>query len=289
MIHIKYLIFCLAVVGLYCLFAAHWPGVYRPAARAIRARTPKPLTQTQIIIRAIAHKIRPFVEIDPIKRLRLAETLKSLGRHESPEEFQAEAWAQGLLFAIGLSWLVLFSVPLGMAAVVMVCFMLHGQVVSKLEKDMAARRRHIERELPQLAGTIQQSLQSTHDVVAILTSYRKVCGPALAGEIDRTLNDMLTGNQERALRALESRVASPQFGQLTRGLVSVLRGDDQRIYFEMLAAEYRKTQNEEVAQELQKRPEQLYPNMGMLFGCLVLMIIASLGVDLMNQMQVLFG
>lgn len=285
----QYLIFGIAVIGSYALLTAQWPGVYRPAAKAMKARMPKAMTQTQVVVNSIARYIRPMIEVDPIKRLRLAETMKSLGHSESPEDFQSKAWAQGLLFSFGLSWLVLLSVPLGMTAVAIACIMIHNNALKKLEKEMASRRQRIERELPQLAGTIQQSLQSTHDVVAILTSYRKICGPALATEIDRTLNDMMTGNAERALRALESRVASPKLGQLTRGLVSVLRGDDQRVYFEMLAAEYRKQQNEEVAQELLKRPEQLYPNMGMLFGCLIFMIIASLGVDLVNQMSNLLG
>ena len=59
-----------------------------------------------------------------------------------------------------------------------------------LEMELAIKRSAIERELPQFASTIRQSLGTTRDIVAILTSYRRVCGPALAGEIDKTLNDM---------------------------------------------------------------------------------------------------
>lgn len=283
------LVFCLTALGLFLIATALWPGTYPPAARAIRAMAPHKLTQTQLILTAIAEKIRPFISLDPIQRLRLAEALKSLGHTESPEEFEANAWSKGIFFAAALLWLPLLSIPLGLAAMVLVCMAVRRSCRQSLERDMAARRQAIERELPQLAGTICQSLQTTRDVAAILASYRKVCGPALAGEIDRTMNDMLTGNPERALRSLEGRVASPQFGQLTRGLISVLRGDDQRVYFQMLAAEYRKAQNEEIAQELLKRPEKLHPNMGLLFLCLVLMIAASLGKDLIDQMGVLFS
>lgn len=137
-------------------------------------------------------------------------------------------------------------------------------------------------------STIRQSLNSTHDVVAILETYRKVCGPILRVEIERTLNDMVTGNPERALKAMEGRVASPQLGQLTRGLVSVPRGDDQRLYFDMLSAEYRKAQNEEVAKALLNRPAQLNKYMALLFVCMVLMIIASLGTYLAQQMGTFF-
>lgn len=285
----RFLVFFLAAFGALLLLSDRLPAVYRPAARALRARAPKRLTQTQLLVAAIAARLRPLIQIDPIQRIRLAETLKSLGRAQSPEEFEAAAWARGLLAAAALLWLPLFSLPLGIAAMAVLCTAIHRRDVNSLQRDMAARRREIERELPQMAGTICQSLRSTHDVAAILASYRKICGPGLAGEIDRTLNDMLTGNPEQALRSLESRVASPKLGQLVRGLVAVLRGDDQRLYFQMLAAEYRKAQNEQITQELLKRPEKLHPNMALLFFCLVLMIAASLGKDLLDQITILFN
>lgn len=56
----------------------------------------------------------------------------------------------------------------------------------------------------------------------------------------------------------------------------------------MLSNEYRKAQNEAVAKALLKRPEKLLPYMGALFGCLCLMIAASLGVYLVEQMGQLF-
>ena len=158
-----------------------------------------------------------------------------------------------------------------------------------LEKELAAKRAAIERELPQFASTIRQSLGTTRDVVAILSSYRRVCGPALAGEIDKTINDMTTGNAERAIRALESRVASPKLGQLTRGLLAVLRGDDQRMYFDVLAEEYRKSQNEEVERELLRRPQKLYPYMGAMFVGFALMLVVSLGTEILSGIHQYFG
>lgn len=148
---------------------------------------------------------------------------------------------------------------------------------------MAEKRQKIERELPQFASTIRQSLNRTHNVVDILEVYSKVCGPALRDEIGYTLNDIITGNTERALKAMEGRVSSAKLGQLISGLIAVHRGDDQRIYFDMLAAEYRKSQNEAVAKMLQKRPQELHLNMGLLFLGMVLMIAAALGTYLTQQ------
>lgn len=269
--------------GLYLLISARWPGIYRPAALALRNRAPKPLSQTDVAVAQMTKYLLPYIDIDPIKYTRMERTLKNLQRDESPEHFRAAALARGLLFSLCAIPLMLFSFPFGIAVMVLIA----GNIVQgenkKLEKEMATRRQSIERELPQFAATIRQALNSTHDVVAILSSYKQVCGPALQGEIERTLNDMVTGNAELAIRSLESRVASPKLGQLTRGLIAVLRGDDQRIYFDVLATEYRKSQNEEVEKELLQRPGQLNLWMGLLFVALSLLIAAGLGQSLIHE------
>ena len=157
--------------------------------------------------------------------------------------------------------LLFLSVPLGAAAMALIGYAFYARKSKRLERELKDKRQAIERELPQFASTIRQSLNTTRDVVAIFSAYRRVCGPTLRSEIDRTLNDMMTGNAERAIKALESRVSSPKLGQLTRGLVAVLRGDDQRVYFDILTEEYQKAQNEEVEKTLLLRPRQLYPYM----------------------------
>jgi Flp pilus assembly protein TadB len=284
----KFLIFLLIAAGTYLTVSPLLSAVYRPAAAVLRLRAPRPLTQTQLAVAKIAGVIEPRVDLEPIKRMRLDEMLKSLGHPESPEAFEANALARAALTALSLLCLVLLNPILGVGLTVVCCLFLYYRQEKKLRKEMEERRQRIERELPQFASTIRQSLNSTCDVVSILETYQKVCGPALREEIHHTLNDMVTGNPERALKALEGRVASPRLGQLTRGLVSVLRGDDQRMYFDMLASEYRKSQNEEVSKALLKRPEQLTKYIALLFVCMVLMIIASLGVYLVQQMGALF-
>lgn len=279
----KILVVLLLSIGGWLIISACCPGIYRPAALAIRHRAPKSITQTEIIVQRIAAVLEPHIDMDPIKRGQLAETLKSLGYQETPELWQARAWSRAALIAIALFPLLLISPFLGAGAMILIGVSLYQQQKKKLTGEMEKRRQIIERELPQFASTIRQSLNNTHDVISILNTYRKICSPALQQEITRTLNDMVTGNPERAIKALESRVSSPKLGQVTRGLVAVLRGDDQRIYFEMLAAEFRKSQNEEVEKELLKRPSKLNPYMGLLFVCMCLMIAAGLGTYIIQQ------
>ncbi|MEA4934342.1 MAG: hypothetical protein VB071_12310 [Lawsonibacter sp.] len=284
----KFLIFFLITGGGSLVLSPLCSAVYRPAAAVLRLRAPKPLTQTQLVTARIAGVIEPRMDLEPIRRVRLAEMLRSLGHPESPEAFEANALARAILVSAACLVTVLFNPILGIGLTAVCCFALYSQQEKKLRQEMDERWQKIERELPQFASTIRQSLNSTCDVVSILRTYRRICGSALRAEIDHTLNDMVTGNPERALKAMEGRVASPRLGQLTRGLVSVLRGDDQRMYFDMLASEYRKAQNEEVSKALLTRPQQLTRYMALLFGCMVLMIAASLGTYLITQMGTFF-
>lgn len=277
----------LLAYGLYNLAISGFPLVYAPAAKALNRRGPKKLTQTQIAVNRLAKLLEPRIELDPIKRSQTEQMLKTLGHTQSPEEFHARAIAQGLVIAAMLIWLPLFSVPLGVVAILLVFLMFYNREMKTLQKELAEHRQKIERELPQFASTIQQTLNTTRDLVAILSNYRKICGEALASEIDKTLNDIMTGNAPKAIKALAC-VNSPKLSQLTRGLQAVLRGDDQRIYFEMLAGEYRRAQDEEIEKMLLQRPKQLHPFMAVLFVCLALMIAASLGADIVNQISGMF-
>lgn len=283
------LIFMLFSLGLCLLILPHcYGGIYRPAALAIRHRAPKPITQTEAVIQRMASLLEPHIDIDPINRSRLEETLRSLDHAETPETWKARALARAMLSAISLVPLLLVSPFFSAIGMMIMGVGIYQQQNQRLKAEMDARRQNIERELPQFAGTIRQSLNTTHDVVAILSTYQKICGVALRGEITRTLNDIVTGNPERAIKAMEGRVASAKLGQVTRGLIAVLRGDDQRIYFDMLAAEFRKSQNEEVEKELLKRPNKMNPYMGALFICFVLMVLVALGTDLMQQGKMFF-
>lgn len=273
----KLYISALWAVGLWLIVSPHCEGVYRPAALAIRHRAPKPLPQTEVIVQRLAAILEPHIDLDAINRSTLEENLLALGHTETPEAWKAKSLARAGLFAVAVLPYALISPFFALAGGALVGVAVYRQQSKKLEVEMTVRRQSIERELPQFAATIRQSLTSTRDVVAILTTYRKICGPALQGEISRTLNDMVTGNPERAIKAMEGRVASAKLGQVTRGLIAVLRGDDQQIYFDMLAAEFRKSQNEEVEKELLKRPSKLNPYMGLLFVCLCMMVAVGLG------------
>ena len=181
----------LITAGAFCVFTARFPGIYAPARKALRCRAPKALTQSQVLQNQLAEKIAPRLELDPIKRSQTEALLRNLGHTESPELFHAQALAGSIFVGALCAVLMLFSVPLGLAGMVLAGAGYYSKRRKTLEKELAIKRAAIERELPQFASTIRQSLGTTRDVVSIMTSYRRVCGQALAGEIDKTLNDIM--------------------------------------------------------------------------------------------------
>lgn len=284
----KLFIAALLWFGIYSIGTSQLPGVYPPAAKALRNRTNKKLTSSQILVMRIANKLEPHIDMDPIQRADLSDLLSNLGHPESPEAFRAQAIAQAFIMSCGMILLLLFSVPLGLVAIAFTAITVYQREEKKLRTELDKHRKAIERELPQFASTIRQNLNSTRDVATILRNYNRIAGPALQIEIERTLNEAMTGSVEKAISRLEARVSSAKFGQLTRGLIAVLRGDDQRTYFDVLAGEYRKSQDEEINRILIERPKALRPYMGLMFAALVFMIGATVGVDLISQMGNMF-
>ena len=101
------LIFLLFGFGAYFAASTWLTPVYRPAATALRSRAPKAMTQTEVAISRLAARLRPQMDLEPIKRMRLEESLRNLGHPESPEAFQATALARALLLSAAAAWLVL--------------------------------------------------------------------------------------------------------------------------------------------------------------------------------------
>lgn len=104
--------------------------------------------------------------------------------------------------------------------------------------------------------TVGQSLENDRDVLKILTSYRRVAGKDFGAELDQTIADMKTGNYENALIRFETRIGSPMLSDVIRGLIGVLRGDDQRMYFKMITFDMRQIEQNNLKKEAAKRPKR---------------------------------
>lgn len=237
----------------------------------------------------LASKIVGYISFDDeLKRQKLQTELASIGSPDSPEQFMAMTLTTTAIQALPGATLVLLSPLLGFVLAVAMGCLAYRKERNKLAEQAQMRREAIEMELPQFARTIRQSLNTTRDVVQIMEAYRKICGPVLRREIDRTLNDLKSGNAHKALAAFDARVNSPQVSALVRGLIGLLQGDDQRNYFEMVAFDCAKTQDELIKRELLKRPDRLNANGWYMVGCVVLMMVVAIGGATLPSLNKLF-
>lgn len=248
---------CALGAGLYFVITEY---VLLPSVEARKVITTTKLTKDQTWIEKLLEPVTRFLEKNfpwnDYKMDKLDLTLKTVGNPKTSRRYCAEAMAQACsigLFSVPVMFIfpLLSLIPIGLAVYS------YLRDMKTPEKQLKDKREKIEAELPKFASTISNSLYTTKDVVKILSSYRKVCGKELQGELDITLADMKSGNSETALRNFEGRIGSPKLSELVRGLLSVLRGEDQAMYFQIKNEELRKEYVERQKREILLRPGKL--------------------------------
>ncbi len=125
-------------------------------------------------------------------------------------------------------------------------------------------------------------------MLGILSDYRKNAGLALGEELDITVADMKSSNYEYALTRLESRVGSSGLSNITRGLIAVLRGDDGKLYFEMLNHEMRKLEINQLKMEVLKRPAKIKKYTILLLIAFIATFFVVLGYQIVTTLPTLF-
>lgn len=217
---------------------------------------------SEIITISMATAISKYIHLDEGRRITLQKNLIAAGMNCTPEFYTAKALANaiiiffmGVIIALMLSAIV--SWVLIMAIILVLTVYAYYISIAEVNEIIERKSKEIEPELALFASTIQKQLSSTTDIIKIFESYRKICGETFRREIDITIADMKTGSYEPALLNLDNRVRSDALSQIIRGLISVLKGDDQRFYFEMLVYDLANAEQERLKRIALKRPQQL--------------------------------
>lgn len=165
----------------------------------------------------MAAKLSEVMRIDGYKRRKLEAQLKSAGLHMTPETYLAKAWVKGGLIALlMIPALLIFPIlaPVILFLVVAVFFKEQKQAEEIVQK----KREEIEYELPRFVNTIVQELKSSRDVLNILKAYQRSAGEDMKRELEITIADMASGNEETALTRFESRIGSTMLSDVIRGV-----------------------------------------------------------------------
>lgn len=241
-----------------------------------------------VYITKIAKLFAPYLRLDRLKRNKLQAALTIAGLELTPEVYTARAWvtagAVGLC-ALPMAFLMPLFVPVLIGTAVALWFSTYYAAFDFVKK----RRRLIEAEIPRFALTIGQNLENDRDVLKILTSYRRVAGRDFGAELDQTIADMKTGNYENALIRFETRIGSPMLSDVVRGLVGVLRGDDQRMYFKMICFDMRQIEQNNLKKEAAKRPKKIQRYSMMMLICIMIIYLVVLCTEVLSSLGAFFG
>ena len=157
-----------------------------------------------------------------------------------------------------------------------------------LRKKIGARRARIELELPRFVANIEKTLPHSRDVLAMLESYRTGAGEEFGRELDITVADMRSGNDEAALTRLEARVGSSALSDVVRGLIGILHGEDNSVYWANLSLKFSEAGRQNLREQAGKIPKRVRRLSLVLLGCFFLIYIVVIGEVLLNSLGGLF-
>ncbi len=241
-----------------------------------------------VYITKIACLLAPCFHLDRLKRNKLQAAIRIAGLPMTPEAYTAKAWVTAgavALFAVPTMFVMPLFAPVLLGLSVALWFSTYYYAFDFVKK----RRRLIEAEIPRFALTIGQNLENDRDVLKILTSYRRVAGRDFGAELDQVIADMKTGNYENALIRFETRIGSPMLSDIIRGLVGVLRGDDQRMYFKMVCFDMRQIEQNNLKKEAAKRPKKMQRYSMMMLLCIMIIYLVVLCTEVFSSLGAFFN
>jgi hypothetical protein len=139
-----------------------------------------------------------------------------------------------------------------------------------------------------MTSRIEQGLKSSRDVLSILENFKKNAGSAFTGELDIVCADMRSSSYEAALTRFEARLNSPQLSDVVRGLISVLRGDDGAVYFQMIAHDFKLLELQRLKTQAQKIPPKIRIFSFFMLMCFLLTYLIIIALEIIKSLGGMF-
>lgn len=284
------ILICGLAFGLYFIIADRLKIPYLKTSKAIinMGRTDRKLTTViETVLMDLSMKLSKLIPMDIYKKNRLKNTLKAAGIGMTPECYQANAIIKAC--AVGLLTIPCILIfPIISAVVLVLAVLVYFKEYQKADKIIEARRDEIEGELTRFVLNIEQELHSNRDVLSMLENFKKNTTPLFADELGITCADMRSGGYEAALMRMEARLNSPQLSDVVRGLISVIRGDDGRVYFQMLSHDFKQAELRKLKAQAQKIPPKIRIFSMILLGCFLMTYLAVIGLQIVESLGGMF-
>ena len=279
-----------AATGIGFLLAERLKLPSRAASRAMhsmgrnRKDKPNPLT---LLMRELSGRLAGKLRLNEYRRAQLEADLRTGDMTQTPEQFVAENIVRAGMVAV-LAVPVAFLSKFLALLLLVVAILLYRLGSMTLRKKIGARRALIELELPRFVANIEKTLPHSRDVLAMLESYRVGAGEEFGRELDITIADMRSGNDEAALTRLEARVGSSALSDVVRGLIGILHGEDNSVYWANLSLKFSEAGRQNLREQAGIVPKRVRRLSLVLLGCFFLIYIVVIGEVLLNSLGGLF-
>ena len=227
-------------------------------------------------------KLAPLIRLDAYKRRRLETKLPAAGMDMVPEVFTAYTVLKPCLILLGIIPCLLI-LPILTPLVVVLALLTYFKESRRADELCKARMELVEGELPRFVATIHQELAASRDVLRILENYKKH-----ARELDVLTADMRSSSYEAALIRFEARMGSAIISDIVRGLVGILRGDDGRMYFQMLSHDLKALELQRLKAKAAKIPPKIRVFSFLMLMCFMLTYIVIIVYQIINSLGALF-
>ena len=287
---LQILIGIVAAVGIGFVLADLWKVPSIKATRAAESVGKKGNKRTSVIemyLGDFSVKLAGKLRLNEYKRAQLEADLKTAGMNKTPEQYTADAIVKALVIGV-LAIPTFFLARFISFVVIALAAYVYFREIRAVSKKIKKKRDEIEYELPRFVSVIEKSLAHTRDVIGILDGYKERASDALRSELEITVADMRSGNNEAALRRLESRIGSTMMSDVVRGLISVDNGNDTSVYFAQLDMKFADHQRETLKLKAAAVPRRVKRLSFALLGCFIIIYGAVIVEVLSTSMSALF-
>lgn len=288
---IKILVGVLVGIAAYFILADALKIPYVRTSRAVNNLAKRQREKTSALdvwLSNLAAFIAKRLPMNEFRREELAADLRTAQMDITPEMYKANAIVKAMLIGI-FAVPVYFIFPILSPVILFLAFVLYRMNMRSVRVRIGSKREKIEADLPRLVATIQKKLKYNRSILDILSDFARNARPELKHELDITVADMHSGNEEAAITRLETRVGSPMMSDVCRGFVTLIHGDIATNYWETLEAKFADIQRGRLKSEAQKVPRKVKRLSMCLLICFMLIYVVVIVAQIMASVGVMFG
>jgi len=250
-------------------------------------RKKKSANTTEVWLMSLAVRLSGHLPMDEYKKSRMGNVLKAAGISMTPEVYAAYAIVKAGAVLLGVIPCLLL-LPLLAPIVFFLALLVYFKETGRADGQLREKQEQIENELPRFVATVEQTLKSSRDVLAMLETYKKNAGADFARELDIVTADMRSSSYEAALTRFEARLNSPMLSDVVRGLIGVLRGDDSTVYFQMLAHDFKALELQRLKSRAQKIPPKIRIFSFVMLMCFLFTYLTIIAYEIIKSLGQMF-